>query len=77
MSDHQNRIFATLHAGISAYQIAAAHGFEGTEAVWVESLRGADGYTPVRGTDYWTDADRQQIVDDVMAALSVWTGGEY
>lgn len=30
---------------------------------------GQDGYTPVRGTDYWTAADQQQIVQDVLAAL--------
>lgn len=30
---------------------------------------GADGYTPIKGTDYWTAADQQQIVQDVLAAL--------
>lgn len=30
---------------------------------------GADGYTPVRGVDYWTDADQQKIVNDVLNAL--------
>lgn len=30
---------------------------------------GSDGYTPVRGTDYWTAADQAQIVQDVLAAL--------
>lgn len=38
---------------------------------------GAAGYTPVRGTDYWTAEDQQAIVDDVLAALPVWTGGSY
>ena len=38
---------------------------------------GADGYTPVRGTDYWTASDQQQIVSDVLAALPTWTGGAY
>ena len=28
---------------------------------------GADGYTPVRGTDYWTDADKQEINADTSA----------
>lgn len=27
--------------------------------------KGDDGHTPVRGTDYWTDADKQAIKDDV------------
>ena len=30
---------------------------------------GADGYTPVRGTDYWTEADKQEIVEAVLASL--------
>ena len=38
---------------------------------------GADGYTPVKGTDYWTAADKSEIVDDVLAALPTWTGGSY
>lgn len=38
---------------------------------------GADGHTPVRGADYWTAEDQQAIVDDVLAALSVWEGGSY
>ena len=32
---------------------------------------GPAGYTPVKGTDYWTTADRQQMVSDVLAALPV------
>ena len=30
---------------------------------------GADGHTPVKGTDYWTAADKQEIVNSVIAAL--------
>lgn len=26
---------------------------------------GADGYTPVRGTDYWTESDKAEIVDEL------------
>lgn len=39
--------------------------------------KGADGKTPVKGTDYWTEADKAEIVDDVLAALPTWTGGSY
>lgn len=38
---------------------------------------GADGKTPVKGTDYWTAADKSAIVSDVLAALPKWTGGSY
>ena len=30
---------------------------------------GADGYTPVKGTDYFTEADKQEIVSDVLEAM--------
>lgn len=39
--------------------------------------RGEKGDTPQKGTDYWTEADRQSIVDDVLAALPTWEGGSY
>ena len=38
---------------------------------------GANGSTPVRGTDYWTAADKQEIVNDVLNALPTWEGGSY
>lgn len=38
---------------------------------------GADGYTPVKGTDYFTDADKQELVSNVLAALPIWNGGSY
>ena len=30
---------------------------------------GNDGETPVKGTDYWTPADKAEIVEDVLEAL--------
>ena len=30
---------------------------------------GEAGYTPVKGTDYWTEDDRKQMVNDVITAL--------
>lgn len=35
---------------------------------------GAAGHTPVKGTDYWTSADRQGIIDDVLAAIPIYGG---
>lgn len=40
-------------------------------------LKGDKGDTPVRGTDYWTPADKAEMVDDVLAALPTWAGGSY
>ena len=38
---------------------------------------GVPGKTPVKGTDYWTAADKAEIVNDTLAAMPTWTGGNY
>lgn len=38
---------------------------------------GADGKTPVKGTDYYTEADKTEMVSRVLAALPRWGGGSY
>lgn len=40
-------------------------------------LKGDKGDTPVKGTDYWTAADKAEIVNDTLAALPNWAGGSY
>ena len=40
-------------------------------------LKGDKGDTPVKGTDYWTESDKAEIVADTLAALPKWTGGNY
>jgi len=70
--------------GKSAYELAVEHGFAGSETQWLASLKGDkgmpgvrgpegyagnDGYTPVKGTDYWTAEDRQGIIDDVLSSI--------
>ena len=50
---------------------------------WVGTIRGEKGdkgdtgASPVRGVDYWTAADKQEIVDSTLAALPTWTGGSF
>lgn len=39
--------------------------------------QGPAGATPVKGTDYWTQADKEEMVQDVLAALPAWTGGSF
>lgn len=36
---------------------------------------GKDGHTPVKGTDYWTETDKAEIVADVIAAIPGGGGG--
>ena len=38
---------------------------------------GLKGDSPVKGTDYWTAADKTEIVNDTLAALPTWNGGGY
>ena len=38
---------------------------------------GLKGDTPIKGTDYWTESDKAEIVADTLAALPTWTGGSY
>jgi hypothetical protein len=54
--------------GKSAYEIAVANGFDGTEQEWLASLKGkdGDGKTPVKGIDYFTPEDIQAIVSEVL-----------
>ncbi len=37
--------------------------------VKAEGSTGADGHTPIRGTDYYTEADKAEIIESVLAAL--------
>ncbi len=50
------------------------------EAVSIKGEKGDKGDTgasPVRGVDYWTAADKQEIIDSVRDALPTWTGGSF
>lgn len=38
---------------------------------------GAPGKAPVKGVDYFTDTDKAEMVNSVLAALPTWTGGSY
>lgn len=38
---------------------------------------GSEGYTPVKGADYFTEADKTELVNDVLAALPAAEGVSY
>lgn len=50
-----------------AYKIAVQHGFDGTVEEWLESL---NGYTPVKGIDYWTEEDIAAMIAELDVNLS-------
>lgn len=49
----------------------------GTSSADLKGADGAPGLTPVKGTDYYTEADKAEMVDLVLAALPTWNGGSY
>ena len=58
--------------GLSAYQIAQEHGFEGEEDAWLESLKGEDGediYTILKNNGY-SDFSSNKMWDDLVKILN-------
>ena len=78
VADLKNGTGAGGANGKSAYELALEGGFEGSLAEWLDSLKGsdgadgrngADGYTPVKGTDYFTASDKAELIGAVLNAL--------
>ena len=71
--------------GKSAYELAVSEGYEGTLAEWLESLNGDPGPRgpiPIKGVDYFTDAEVEEIAasaaekvtpDGIGARPNTWT----
>ena len=69
-----------LLKGDGAGTISTADTQEATLVDIPNGLLKGDGTTisaAVKGTDYWTSVDKQEIVQDVLAALPVMEGGSY
>lgn len=43
--------------------------FENPEPSNIQGKQGIPGITPVRGEDYWTAQDKQEIINDVLLSL--------
>ena len=68
--------------GKSAYEIAIEHGFVGTEAEWLESLKGVDGKDGITPdmSDYATKADIAELEEQIrqiseISYISVFESG--
>ena len=73
--------------GLSAYEVYVKNGGILTETEWLASLKGQtgepgqngtdglDGYTPVKGTDYWTEEDKNEIKSYCDSLITVAIGG--
>lgn len=76
-SINPQRIGEMIENGKSAYELALEEGFKGTKEEWLASLKGEDGdpgKTPVKGVDYYTDADKADMVTAVLTALPTYNG---
>ena len=68
--DRLNAIKARIRTNLAAQGITVpADTMLDEMANMILSVAGEDGYTPQRGTDYWTPADQEAIVQQVIAAL--------
>lgn len=59
----------------SAIDVALAQAKESGEFNGKDGKNGDDGYTPIKGTDYYTDDDKTEMVNAVIASLPIY-GGE-
>lgn len=47
------------------------------EVLAIKGEDGQDGYTPVKGVDYFTESDKQEIVERVLANMPSAEGVKY
>lgn len=65
---------------VSATEIEGGHRVTTTDKNGTKTfdvMDGKAGKTPVKGTDYFTVADKAEMVNAVIAALPTWEGGSY
>ncbi len=73
-----NWYLGTTDTGKPSRGATGAKGTDGANGKdGAQGEKGADGHTPVKGTDYWTAADKQEIVSSVLAALPDGTEVSY
>ena len=78
IGDNGNWYLGSTDTGKPSRGVAGAKGSDGANGKdGAQGEKGADGKTPVRGTDYWTAADKQEIVNSVIAALPDGTEVSY
>ena len=78
IGDNGNWYIGSTDTGKPSRGATGAKGSDGANGKdGAQGEKGADGHTPVKGTDYWTAADKQEIVNSVIAALPDGTEVSY
>ena len=76
-ADGKDGVSATHSWSGTVLTVTSASGTSSANLKGDKGDTGANGKTPVKGTDYWTAADKSAMVSDVLAALPTWNGGSY
>ena len=76
-ADGKNGVSASHSWSGTTLTVTSAAGSSSADLKGEKGDKGADGRTPVKGTDYYTAADKAEMVNMVLAALPTWTGGSY
>lgn len=67
-------LFVTSASGTTSANLKGAKGDKGDKGdTGAAGTNGIDGYTPVKGVDYYTDADKAEIISAVLNGLNTET----
>lgn len=73
-ADGKDGISATHSWNGTVLTITSASGTSSADLKGEKGDAGADGRTPVKGTDYFTDTDKDEMISAVLAALPIAEG---
>lgn len=65
----QTAEFTAFTRGLSRMETAIRQCLETTPVPGPQGEQGEDGYTPQKGIDYWTDEEKQEMVETVLSQL--------
>lgn len=78
IGENGNWYIGNTDTGKPSRGVAGAKGSDGANGKdGAQGEKGADGKTPVKGTDYWTAADKQEIIDDIHPVYYIDLAGNY
>ena len=78
-SDGKDGVSATgvSDKGDGTFTLLLSDGSETSAVQTIKGKQGTDGYTPVKGTDYWTDEDKAEIQSYIDTQIGGVLNGSY